>query len=59
MNIAWTTLLPLIIILSSLIPGLIIFTLREDQVRLRIALNLTGALLKMGLVGLMLLWLIS
>ncbi len=55
MNIAWTTLLPLIIILSSLIPGLIIFTLREDQVRLRIALNLTGALLKMGLVGLMLL----
>jgi len=54
-NIAWTTLLPLIIILSSLIPGLIIFTLREDQVRLRIALNLTGALLKMGLVGLMLL----
>lgn len=55
MNLSWTTLLPLLIILSSLIPGLIIFTLREDQVRLRIALNLTGAMLKMGLVALMLL----
>ncbi len=55
MNVAWTTLLPLLIILSSLIPGLIIFSLREDQVRLRIALNLTGALLKLSLVGLMLL----
>ncbi|KAA0691917.1 monovalent cation/H+ antiporter subunit D family protein [Halopseudomonas laoshanensis] len=52
---SWTTLLPLLIILSSLIPGLIIFSLREDQVRLRIALNLTGALLKLSLVGLMLL----
>ncbi|WP_394241367.1 proton-conducting transporter membrane subunit [Halopseudomonas laoshanensis] len=52
---SWTTLLPLLIILSSLIPGLIIFTLREDQVRLRITLNLTGALLKLSLVGLMLL----
>lgn len=55
MNLSWTTLLPLLIILSSLIPGLIIFSLREDQVRLRIALNLTGALLKLSLVGLMLL----
>lgn len=55
MNLSWTTLLPLLIILSSLIPGLIIFSLREDQARLRIALNLTGALLKLSLVGLMLL----
>lgn len=55
MNLSWTNLLPLLIILSSLIPGLIIFTLREDQVRLRVALNLTGALLKLGLVVLMLL----
>ncbi|MBQ0744510.1 MAG: monovalent cation/H+ antiporter subunit D family protein [Pseudomonas sp.] len=52
---SWTTLLPLLIILSSLIPGLIIFSLRENQVRLRIALNLAGALLKLSLVGLMLL----
>ncbi|PCC99137.1 monovalent cation/H+ antiporter subunit D family protein [Halopseudomonas pelagia] len=52
---SWTTLLPLLIILSSLIPGLIIFSLREDQVRLRITLNLTGAMLKLSLVGLMLL----
>lgn len=55
MNLSWTSLLPLAILLSSLIPGLIIFTLREDQVRLRITLNLTGALLKMALVALMLL----
>ncbi|WP_231703253.1 proton-conducting transporter membrane subunit [Halopseudomonas pelagia] len=55
MNLSWTTLLPLLIILSSLIPGLIIFSLREDQVRLRITLNLTGAMLKLSLVGLMLL----
>lgn len=55
MNLSWTTLLPLLIILSSLIPGLIIFSLRENQVRLRIALNLAGALLKLSLVGLMLL----
>mgnify|MGYP003643087139 CR=1 FL=1 len=55
MNLPWTTLLPLLIILSSLIPGLIIFSLREDQARLRITLNLTGALLKLSLVGLMLL----
>ncbi|MFT6465519.1 proton-conducting transporter membrane subunit [Halopseudomonas sp.] len=55
MNLSWTTLLPLLIILSSLIPGLIIFSLRENQVRLRIGLNLTGALLKLSLVGLMLL----
>lgn len=55
MNLSWTTLLPLLIILSSLIPGLIIFTLREDQVRLRVALNLTGAALKLILVALMLL----
>ena len=54
MNLSWTNLLPLLIILSSVIPGLIIFTLREDQVRLRVTLNLTGALLKLGLVALML-----
>lgn len=50
----WTSLLPLGIVLSSLLPGLLIFTLREDQVRLRVTLNLLGVALKLGLVGLML-----
>ncbi|WP_185265542.1 complex I subunit 5 family protein [Halopseudomonas xiamenensis] len=54
MNATWTNLLPLGIVLSSLLPGLLIFTLREEQTRLRVALNLTGVLLKLGLVGLML-----
>ncbi|GGC91678.1 cation:proton antiporter [Halopseudomonas salina] len=51
---AWTTFLPLALVLSSLLPGLIIFTLREDQVRLRISLNLLAATLKLCLVGVML-----
>ncbi|SDT90551.1 complex I subunit 5 family protein [Halopseudomonas salegens] len=54
MTANWTSWLPLAILLSSLIPGLLIFTLREDQVRLRIALNLFGVVLKLGLVLLML-----
>lgn len=54
MSSAWTTLLPPAIVLSSLAPGLLIFSLREDQVRLRIGLNLFAVLLKIGLVGLML-----
>ncbi|WP_304641518.1 complex I subunit 5 family protein [Pseudomonas sp.] len=48
-------LLPVLIVLTSLVPGLIIFSLREDQVRLRIGLNLAGVALKVLLVGLMLL----
>ncbi len=50
----WAGLLPLLILLSSLVPGLIIFTLREDQTRLRITLNIAGVLTKVLLVGLML-----
>ncbi|MCL5043640.1 MAG: monovalent cation/H+ antiporter subunit D family protein [Gammaproteobacteria bacterium] len=50
----WTSWLPLAIVLSSLLPGLLIFTLREDQVRLRIGLNLFGVVVKLGLVVLML-----
>lgn len=50
----WNTLLPVLILCSSLVPGLLIFTLREDQQRLRVALNLGGALVKLGLVILML-----
>ena len=47
---AW---LPLLVIVSSLLPGLIIFFLKEEQTRTRIALNVIGAVAKLGLVGLM------
>jgi len=47
-------LLPLAVIASSLIPGLVIFALSERRVRLRIALNLFGALAKLGLVAILL-----
>jgi len=48
---AW---LPLLVVLTSLVTGLVIFFLREEQSRLRTALNVTGATLKLGLVGIML-----
>ncbi|WP_028238256.1 complex I subunit 5 family protein [Stutzerimonas azotifigens] len=51
---SWTSLLPLAIVLSSLVPGLIIFTLREEQQRLRVTLNLAGVALKVVLVAAML-----
>ena len=41
---------PLLILASSLIPGLIIFFLPESRTRTRITLNLVGALLKVSLV---------
>ncbi|MFC3607516.1 complex I subunit 5 family protein [Stutzerimonas tarimensis] len=50
----WTTWLPLLIVLSSLIPGLIIFSLREDQPRLRVTLNMVGVVIKLVMVGAML-----
>src|SRR5690554_3440226 len=50
----WAGLLPLAIVLSSLLPGLLIFVLREEQNGLRIFLNMLGVLLKLLLVGLML-----
>lgn len=46
--------LPLAVVLSSMVPGLLIFILREDQVRARTALNLGGAFLKLGLIAVML-----
>lgn len=49
-----STALPLALVASSLLPGLVIFTLAEDSVRLRTALNLLGALSKLLLVGLIL-----
>ncbi|MEX1198961.1 MAG: proton-conducting transporter membrane subunit [Pseudohongiellaceae bacterium] len=50
----WGALLPLLIMLSSLIPGLLIFAIRENQQTLRTSLNLGGATIKLLLVGLML-----
>ena len=47
---AW---LPVLILLSSLVPGLAIFVLREESHRLRTLLNLSGALAKLVLVALM------
>ncbi|MEO6423503.1 MAG: monovalent cation/H+ antiporter subunit D family protein [Candidatus Nitrotoga sp.] len=51
---SWHTTLPLLIVLSSLIPGLIIFFLDEKQVATRITLNMASALVKLVLVGAML-----
>ena len=45
--------LPVLILLSSLVPGVLIFGLRERQQRLRIALNLAGAVVKIVLVAVM------
>ena len=48
---AW---MPLGVVLSSFLPGLVIFFLAESRIRLRTALNLAGALAKLGLIGVML-----
>lgn len=45
--------LPILILLSSLVPGIIIFLLREESHRLRTTLNLAGAVTKLLLVGIM------
>lgn len=50
----WDAAIPLVVVASSLLPGLIIFTLAEERVRLRTTLNLVGALVKLALVVLML-----
>ena len=47
-------LLPLAVMASSLLPGLVIFALPEAHIRLRTALNLFGALAKLALVALLL-----
>ncbi len=51
---SWDAWLPLSVVLSSLIPGVLIATLREDSHRLRTAYNLIGAGVKWVLVGFML-----
>ena len=45
--------LPLLILASSLLPGLVIFFLPESSVRIRTTLNLFGAVLKLVLVVVM------
>lgn len=52
--LSWTEALPLAIVLSSLILGLLIFTLREEQHGLRTFLNLLGVAVKLALVAAML-----
>ncbi len=47
------TLLPLLILLSSLVPGIVIFLLREESHLQRTVLNLFGAVTKLVLVGLL------
>ncbi|MGF1644166.1 MAG: complex I subunit 5 family protein [Thiotrichales bacterium] len=48
------TWLPLLVVASSLVPGLVIFALAESRQRTRTALNLFGALAKLALIGWML-----
>ncbi len=50
----WDAWIPLLVVASSLLPGLIIFALAEERVRTRTLLNLGGALVKFILVGWML-----
>jgi len=47
----WDAWIPLLVVASSLLPGLIIFGLAEERVRLRTTLNLFGAIAKLALVG--------
>ncbi len=49
----WIATLPLLIVASSLVPGLVIFFLPEERIGTRTTLNLAGALLKLLLVGVM------
>jgi multicomponent Na+:H+ antiporter subunit D len=49
----WDAWLPVLVVASSLLPGLVIFFLREGSHRLRTALNLIGAILKLVLVGIL------
>lgn len=55
---SWEFWVPLLIIFSSLFPGLIIFFLPETAVRMRIRLNIAGAVFKLVLVTYML-WAVS
>jgi multicomponent Na+:H+ antiporter subunit D len=49
----WDAWLPLLVVASSVLPGLVIFFLREGSHGLRTTLNLAGASLKLVLVGIL------
>ena len=49
----WDAFLPLLIVLSSLLVGLVIFFLPEERTATRISLNLAAAVFKLILVGVM------
>lgn len=51
---SWNAALPLLVLASSFVPGLIIFGLSEERRHLRSVLNLAGATVKLGLIGFML-----
>ena len=48
-----TSLVPLLLVATSLVPAILIFLLREEQVRTRTALNLAGAISKIALTAFM------
>ena len=49
----WDAWLPVLVVASSLLPGLVIFFLREGSHHLRTLLNLAGAIFKLVLVGIL------
>jgi multicomponent Na+:H+ antiporter subunit D len=51
---SWNAALPLLVLASSFLPGLIIFFLPEKRRHLRTTLNLAGAVIKLVLIGFML-----
>ena len=51
---SWQSFIPVLVILSSLLPGVVIFFIPDKRVRLRTTLNLAGALVKLSAVLLIL-----
>jgi multicomponent Na+:H+ antiporter subunit D len=52
-GMSWGESVPLLVILSSLIPGFAIFLLAEEQQRARTTLNLVAAITKLGLTAIL------
>ncbi len=52
---SWQAALPVMVLATSVVTGLLIFLLRESRAQLRAALNMIGALLKVLLVALLIL----
>lgn len=50
----WNRFLPLMVVASSFLPGLVIFCLSQEHRRARTVLNLAGAAVKLVLIGLLL-----